>query len=203
MPLRLTMLHRNTLLGWAGRPVSVFDSSGECRLCYFFFFLILLNIVDLQCHVNFCRIAKWFSYTYTHSHSHVNYHRISGRVPCAVEQVPVDHPFRIEECTYANPKPQSIPPPKLSNLVTINLFSLSVSLFLFYKWVHLYQFALFYKWVHLYQFAFCWAQVMQKLLGQGSTHATAVTQLLQWQQLLRIRELHLHRLFLISYICDI
>ena len=52
-----------------------------------------IHIVGLQCCINFCYTAKWFSYTYTHIHSHINYHRILSRFPCAIEKVPIDHPF--------------------------------------------------------------------------------------------------------------
>ena len=37
--------------------------------------------------------------------SHANYHRIWGRVPCAIQQVPVGQSFHAPQCAYANPKP--------------------------------------------------------------------------------------------------
>ena len=53
---------------------------------FFFFFLILYwGIVDLQCCVNFCYIAKWFSYTQIcfifKSFFFMLYHRILNIVP--------------------------------------------------------------------------------------------------------------------------
>ena len=37
-----------------------------CLLCLCSFFFFNWCIVDLQCYVNFCCTAKWFSYTYTY-----------------------------------------------------------------------------------------------------------------------------------------
>uniref|UniRef100_A0A8D0W2N1 EXS domain-containing protein n=1 Tax=Sus scrofa TaxID=9823 RepID=A0A8D0W2N1_PIG len=45
---------------------------------------------------------------------HVDYHRILGRVPCAIQQVLVGQSFHIPQCAYANPNPQVHP------LVTIS-----------------------------------------------------------------------------------
>ena len=46
--------------------------------------------------------------------SHVAYHRLLGRVPCAIEQVPAGQSFHVPQCAYASPKPlvhPSLPPP--------------------------------------------------------------------------------------------
>ena len=51
---------------------------------------------------------------------HMGYHRILSRVQCAIEQVPVDHPFHIQEYAYASPKPPihpSHPPVPFGNWV--------------------------------------------------------------------------------------
>ena len=75
-------------------------------LLLFLFFAIVLDffkinfywsIVDLQCRVSFCFVAKWISYiyvcVYTHTHittvfrffSHIGHYRVLSKVPCAVQ----------------------------------------------------------------------------------------------------------------------
>ena len=58
------------------------------------------SIVDLQWCENFCCMTKWFSYTFTHIHSFqilfpCRLPQTIDRVRCAIQQVPVDHPFHI------------------------------------------------------------------------------------------------------------
>ena len=48
--------------------------------------------------------------------------------------------FYVEWCIYANLNTLIYPSPYLSPLVTASLLSMSVSLFLFCKWIHLYHF---------------------------------------------------------------
>ena len=38
-----------------------------------FMYLFYRSIADLQCCVNFCYIAQWFSYIYIHTHTHTHY----------------------------------------------------------------------------------------------------------------------------------
>ena len=60
--------------------------------------------------------------------SHIDDHGILGGVPCAVQQVPTGQSCHMSFlCVYASPNPH------LSPLVTISLFSKSLSLFLFCK----------------------------------------------------------------------
>ena len=63
--------------------------------------------------------------------SHIGYYRILSRVPSPVQLVPVVYLFYIQQCVYINPKLlKFIPPTLVSPLVTVSLFSKSVSLFL-------------------------------------------------------------------------
>ena len=48
--------------------------------------------------------------------------------------------FYIQQCVYVSPNLPVYPSPTLSSLVTISLFSTSMTLFLFCKQVHLYHF---------------------------------------------------------------
>ena len=48
-----------------------------------------------------------YMYTYSiffRSFPHRGYHRILSRVPYALWQAPIKHPFLIQKCAYANPK---------------------------------------------------------------------------------------------------
>ena len=79
--------------------------------------------------------AKWFSYIYIYLYMYV----------CIVELMfyalgPCWFSFYVEWCIYANLNTLIYPSPYLSPLVTASLLSMSVSLFLFCKWIHLYHF---------------------------------------------------------------
>ena len=59
---------------------------------------------------------------YMHTHafalrvfSRISDHRISGRSPCAIQQVPVGQSSHRPQCACADPSPQSAPPPNLNN----------------------------------------------------------------------------------------
>ena len=83
---------------------------------FFSFFKFYLRIADLQCCDHFCSTTKLFSYIlYAHPFSfrffrYIDYPRILGRVPCAIQQVPVSQSFRTPQCACASLNPQSIPP---------------------------------------------------------------------------------------------
>ena len=82
----------------------------------FFFLKFYWSIFDLQYCDNFCYTTNWFSYTYTHIHSfrffsHKDYHRMLGRVPWAIEHVPIGQSFPIPQCVSINPKPRVHPSP--------------------------------------------------------------------------------------------
>ena len=65
-------------------------------------FKVLLNYGWFyECCVDFCCVAKWFSYTYTLIHSFsdslpIGYHGILSRIPCATRRILIDHPFHIQ-----------------------------------------------------------------------------------------------------------
>ena len=79
--------------------------------CFFIVLKFYWSIVDLQWCNNFCYTTKWRSHTYTHIclFSHINYHKILGRVLCAIQQVLIGQSFHKPQCTYASPKPL-VPP---------------------------------------------------------------------------------------------
>lgn len=62
--------------------------------------------MDLQYCDNFCLYNKVIRlYICTHTHfsqifSHVDYHRIFGRIPCAIRQVPTGQSFHRPQCAY-------------------------------------------------------------------------------------------------------
>ena len=43
--------------------------------------------------------------------SHRDYHRLLGRVPCAIQQVPISQSFCASQCAFANPRPTVHPSP--------------------------------------------------------------------------------------------
>ena len=81
---------------------------------FFSFLKFCWNRVGLQCCGNVCCTTKWFSYTDTHIHSssdscHTDYHRILGRVLCAIQQVTTGQSFYIPQYAYVSPKPPAHP----------------------------------------------------------------------------------------------
>ena len=85
----------------AGNFPAVFTPSGNSYKTTrpgFFFFFFYGSRVDLQCCVNLCCTAKWFSYTYISFFIFsfiMAYHRILNIVPCAMLQDLTVHPFYI------------------------------------------------------------------------------------------------------------
>ena len=136
-----------------------FATSCEEFSCFFSFPLASFSNrsrVDLQCCVSFCCTAKWFSYTYIYSFSYsfplllqeIEYSSLCYTVgPCCLSILYIVGCI----CWSHTPNLSLLHP--LSPLVTISLFSMSVSLFLFRKKVHLCRILdSTYKWYHMVLF---------------------------------------------------
>ena len=70
-----------------------------CVYVFFTYFKFYCIIVDLQCYVNFCCAAKWFSHAYTHIHFLIRYHRILGGLSCVIQDHPAHHSGPCEDAT--------------------------------------------------------------------------------------------------------
>ena len=71
---------------------------------------------------------------------HLGHHRALSRVPCAIQQVLISYLFYTQQCVYTSiPISQFIPPLPSPAPVSIRLSSMSVSVFLLCKEVHLYH----------------------------------------------------------------
>ena len=110
---------------------------------YVWDFFLNRIMVDFQCFVNLCCIAKQFKYTHTHTHTHtfkflsvMAYHRILNIVLCAIQQDLLFIHSVYSSLHLLTPASHSIPSLILSFLETRSLFSVSVNLFLFHRQVH-------------------------------------------------------------------
>ena len=90
-------------------------------------FLLYSKVIHLCIYIYLC-FFRFFS--------HRDYQRILDRVPCAIQQVSIDSQSIYYSVHMPMPNPES--PPHLSALLTIRLFSMSASLFMFCKLVHVY-----------------------------------------------------------------
>ena len=66
------------------------------------------------------------------------YHRILNIAPCAIQWDLVVYTFCIYQFACGKPNLPLLPSPSLSALANTNLFSMSMILFLFHRYVHLY-----------------------------------------------------------------
>ena len=77
-----------------------------------FFFGILWSFIEIELTYTVMIIsAVWQRNSVIHIHtpslfsvfSHIDYHKILGRVPCAIQQVPTGQSCHMHQCAYANP----------------------------------------------------------------------------------------------------
>ena len=120
--------------------------------------LLFLNwsILDLQCCVNFFCTANQFSYTHTHTYVYICSFPLWFNLSQASEYNSLC--WTVGPCPYISicnnlhlltPNSHSIPPPLPAPLVTTGRFSVSVSLFLLCRKVHLCRILdSTYKWYH-------------------------------------------------------
>ena len=83
--------------------------------------------------------------------SHLDYHRILGRVLCAIQQILVGQSFHVPQHAYAIPNPPSpfLPSPHMSPCVTIS-FSKSVSILQISSFIYIFFFLeSTYGWYHI------------------------------------------------------
>ena len=104
--------------------------------CSFILFLILIGVqliynVVFQVYSNVNQLYIYIYPLFFRFFSHIGHYRVLGRVPCAIQQVLIIY-FIYSSVCMSIPISQFIPSP-LSPLVTIGLFSTSVTLFLFRK----------------------------------------------------------------------
>ena len=142
----------------------------------FLFFKFYWGIIVLQWCVSFYCTAKW------------------GRVSCAIQQVLISYLFIHITVYMPIPISQFIPP--FPTLVSIHLFSKSVSLFLPCKPVHLYHFSRFHIYASIHDIWFA----LSDLLHSGPSTCLQMTQFcsfLWWVIFHCIYVPHLHY----SFIC--
>ena len=96
--------------------------------------------------------------------SHLGHHRALSRVLCAIQQVLIRYLFytQYQQCICVNPH-LPIPPTPVSPLVSIYLFSMSVSLFLLCKQNHLYHFSRFHIYVLIYDICFSLSDLLHSV----------------------------------------
>ena len=120
---------------------------------YFVYLLCYWSIVDLKCCVNYCCTAKWLSYTYIYILFHILFHYdLSEDIEYISKTLLFIHPI-YNILPLLIPNSHSFPPLDPFPLATTSLFSISVSLFLFHRYVDLYRILdSTYKWYLSFSF---------------------------------------------------
>ena len=105
-------------------------------------FLLYSKVIQLYIYILICPLFFRFP-------SCIGRHRALSTVPCAIQEVLFSYPFSTQQCIYVNLVSQLIPHSPFP-LVPIHLFSFSLSLFLFCKYVHFYCISRFHIQAMLY-----------------------------------------------------
>ena len=134
------------------------------RFCSGFFsfkniFILYWGLADLQCYVSFKCIAKWISYTYIYIYIYILFQILS---PYSLSEYWVEFPFLYSRSLLVmyfiygsvymlilNSGYIPSTPHNMSPLVTTSLFSKSLSLFPFCKYIHLYLSFFFFFRFHI------------------------------------------------------
>ena len=111
--------------------IPVWSGSSE-KKAYLGVFFFNWSLVDLQCYVSFRCTAKWFIYIlFFFIFFHMVYYKILNIVAVLYSRTLWFICFMYGTLYLLIPNSQFIPPPPLSPLVTVSLFTMFVSLFLF------------------------------------------------------------------------
>ena len=103
-----------------------------CSVLHFIRLQLIYNVVfvsGIQQSGSCVYIYIYIFFHFFRFFSHVGYNKILSRIPCAIQEVLVGYPFKIQQCVHVYIKLPNCP--FLS--ASISLFSTSVSLFLFCK----------------------------------------------------------------------
>ena len=139
--------------------------------------LYFIEVVDLQCCINLCCIAKWFSYTYIYIFFHILFHynlsqdiedsslcyRVGPCCLCTLYMI-------VCICWPQTPRP-SIPPPTPFSLATTSLYSAKVSVILWnFSYIGIYRFA--YGCISLW---YCNVSCISRIKSNFRKHCLGIT----------------------------
>ena len=102
---------------WVPPPLPVLCPWCTLFVFFFSFFKVLLKygwFTTLWQFLLYSKVIQLYVYTHPLSFrffSRIGHHRSSGRVPWAIQHIPVGQSFHIPQCAYANPKPPVHPSP--------------------------------------------------------------------------------------------
>ena len=107
----------------------------------FVLFICFWSLVDLQCCVNFCCMAKWFGYRHTESSLRYSFswRFITGKCNSLCHAVGPCLSVSYIIADVCSPQPSAHPPPTPSPWAATGLVSMSARLFLFHRQVHLHH----------------------------------------------------------------
>ena len=122
----------------------------QLHLCWLQISFLLNFLLEYGCFscVRFCCTISYIYPLYFRFYSHIGHYRGLSTVPCAIHVLVIYFLYIVVYIwQFQSPVLSLLPPP----LVTIRLSSVSVTVFLFCKWVHLclFVFDSTYKWHHM------------------------------------------------------